>query len=938
GITLTGQALSLTGGYVIPTTTEETNWNTAYGWGNHAGLYDTVGTASSAVSTHAALQTGIHGISITAGKTFSSTGTLTLSGTDGSTLNIGTGGTLGTAAYTASSAYEPTVTWGDGLASAAGTASVDYNTTNLKITANQLDTIQGIGAAASPTFEGLTLGATGATIGTAEAYTIIDEGGGSKYVYSNVVTGAPTIANSYRSRGTSAVPLDVVDEDRLLLHSNVSGWINGAWQNVQWIFAEAETVTGGDSITGRWNFGGRNAAGAGSNWLALSGAAATFPEQRVNINNATSSAGLFFGTGDGTLESGGTYDTQIYRSAADMMRTPDSLTIDTNLTVSGHTIFEGVTSTGATGTGKMVYDTSPILVTPTIGAATATSIAIGANTLTTAEWAFLDGQNQAVKTTSSPTFANLTDSGLTATRVTYAGTAGLLQDSANLTYDGITFNSGVPTAALTTAVGSAPFKVNTTNPIAYAAENTTASATNQGAFIDLFSNDGAAVAAGDRLGGIIMGGSYSASAVFRSAAVAAFAESNWVDNTDFGTYISFETVAAGTNTRTEKMRLTSAGQLSLSTGSSTGGIVFGDGAGGYDTQIYRSAANMLRTPDGMTIDLDLFVTGSIGSTGSRVLKGWFTDLQATNAITGSITGNAVTVTTNANLTGVITSAGNATSIASQTGTGTKFVVDTSPVLITPTLGVASATSLTVTEPTGTDYKFTSDSVAGRLALLSTTAGQANTVDLFTTDGDGTDGVGFQLYAKGTVADVTTAAERLLMIYSAANTDFEIVSLAAGTGTTRPIKLYTGSNTSQQILNIDGSTSFGGAVSVTGDIYTTAWTDYSATSTIVGWSSYTTQQIYYKKVGKMVFASFVLAGTSNSTSVTFTLPVTAAAAPGSWGNSLFDTRDNGSVLTTAGRCYILAGGTTVTCNSNGGAGAWTNSGTKQVNGELWYEAT
>lgn len=39
GLTLTGQAFSLTSGYVIPTTTEESNWNTAYGWGNHAGLY-----------------------------------------------------------------------------------------------------------------------------------------------------------------------------------------------------------------------------------------------------------------------------------------------------------------------------------------------------------------------------------------------------------------------------------------------------------------------------------------------------------------------------------------------------------------------------------------------------------------------------------------------------------------------------------------------------------------------------------------------------------------------------------------------------------------------------------------------------------------------------------------------------------------------------------
>lgn len=31
--------LSLTSGYVIPTTTEESNWNTTYGWGDHAGLY-----------------------------------------------------------------------------------------------------------------------------------------------------------------------------------------------------------------------------------------------------------------------------------------------------------------------------------------------------------------------------------------------------------------------------------------------------------------------------------------------------------------------------------------------------------------------------------------------------------------------------------------------------------------------------------------------------------------------------------------------------------------------------------------------------------------------------------------------------------------------------------------------------------------------------------
>ena len=47
-----------------------------------------------------------------------------------------------------------------------------------------------------------------------------------------------------------------------------------------------------------------------------------------------------------------------------------------------------------------------------------------------------------------------------------------------------------------------------------------------------------------------------------------------------------------------------------------------------------------------------------------------------------------------NLTGPITSVGNATSIASQTGTGSTFVVDTSPVLVTPNLGTPSAGTLT----------------------------------------------------------------------------------------------------------------------------------------------------------------------------------------------------------------------------------------------------
>jgi len=73
---------------------------------------------------------------------------------------------------------------------------------------------------------------------------------------------------------------------------------------------------------------------------------------------------------------------------------------------------------------------------------------------------------------------------------------------------------------------------------------------------------------------------------------------------------------------------------------------------------------------------------------------------ATN-LTGTAAGlTAGTVTTNANLTGPITSAGNATAIAAQTGTGTTFVMNTSPTLVTPVLGVAAGTSLVLTEAVG----------------------------------------------------------------------------------------------------------------------------------------------------------------------------------------------------------------------------------------------
>ncbi len=72
-----------------------------------------------------------------------------------------------------------------------------------------------------------------------------------------------------------------------------------------------------------------------------------------------------------------------------------------------------------------------------------------------------------------------------------------------------------------------------------------------------------------------------------------------------------------------------------------------------------------------------------------------------------------------NLTGVITSVGAVTSIASQTGTGTKFVVDNTPTLITPVLGVATATSINgTTIPSSKTLVVTTDKLSALAATSS----------------------------------------------------------------------------------------------------------------------------------------------------------------------------------------------------------------------------
>ena len=112
----------------------------------------------------------------------------------------------------------------------------------------------------------------------------------------------------------------------------------------------------------------------------------------------------------------------------------------------------------------------------------------------------------------------------------------------------------------------------------------------------------------------------------------------------------------------------------------------------------------------------------------------------------------------------------------------------------------------------------------------------------------------------------------------------------------------------------------------------AWTDYSASSTIVGWSSYTTKLIYYKDIGKTRLVYIHFDGTSNSTSTSFTLP-SACTNTMSFGGQI-RTDDNGNA--NLGHYVLTANTSTVNCYYGVSAAAWTASGTKRLLGQFTYQ--
>lgn len=140
---------------------------------------------------------------------------------------------------------------------------------------------------------------------------------------------------------------------------------------------------------------------------------------------------------------------------------------------------------------------------------------------------------------------------------------------------------------------------------------------------------------------------------------------------------------------------------------------------------YLDASKKLTSSAITPTQLALLGTATNSNTPSTLVQrdgsGNFSAGTITASLTGNISGNAATVTTNANLTGPITSTGNSTTVASQTGTGSKFVMDTAPAINGANLifGTASNTNMLQLPAAATATLAGLTNTAARLAYDST---------------------------------------------------------------------------------------------------------------------------------------------------------------------------------------------------------------------------
>lgn len=110
-----------------------------------------------------------------------------------------------------------------------------------------------------------------------------------------------------------------------------------------------------------------------------------------------------------------------------------------------------------------------------------------------------------------------------------------------------------------------------------------------------------------------------------------------------------------------------------------------------------------------------------------------------------------------------------------------------------------------------------------------------------------------------------------------------------------------------------------------------WVDYSSTSTITGFNTYTTKLIQYLIIGKTMVVQFVIAGNGTNGAHTFTLPYSGST----WGQQFFTIQSlNNNTTQAIGVASIPASSNVLTISNTASTTAtWTNNTTQAIRGTI-----
>lgn len=148
----------------------------------------------------------------------------------------------------------------------------------------------------------------------------------------------------------------------------------------------------------------------------------------------------------------------------------------------------------------------------------------------------------------------------TANQVLYDSSTGVLSLPQNI------HTAATPTFSTVTATGGtsqfASITLTTVQPIPLTITNTAASGSGGGAGIVAVSNDGAALASGDRMGYMLFGGNYDAVSSSNSAGITTYTTEAW-SASNRGSMIALEYIAVGSNVRRQGVRIGDASVSSV---------------------------------------------------------------------------------------------------------------------------------------------------------------------------------------------------------------------------------------------------------------------------------------------------------------------------------------------------------------------------------------